>query len=123
MRFDRLRECITALRAADPENFDMGEFWHECGTPACVLGHHEAYFNRNLFKQLSTGKLWSALRYFEISLEQYYELFAQDGCGKAVAPDEAIAYIERFIIENGGSLSDPLESLKRKLSTPDLETV
>lgn len=114
IRFDRLRECTAALREAPaPSKFTMAIFFHKCGTPACVLGHHEAKYGRGIARfvpNTSFGCMndWKGSgEYFGISHDQWAELFSMHGCGNAATPAEAIAYIEGFIRKHGGEVLDP----------------
>lgn len=88
------------LRAAEivekAGNYDQGLFYHECGAPACVLGHY----------QHATNKLtrWQ-VRYFDsdiadhfgISSSEMHELFAHLGCGNAKTGKQAAEYIRKFV--------------------------
>lgn len=116
VRLDRLRKVVQALREVPREQkpyFTMGRYVHDCGTPACALGHFAA--RRDLqrpFKILPNGSpgpkaearyrgdwnlLGEAGAYFGLDQDQMYELFNIDGCNYAKTPAQAARYIERFI--------------------------
>lgn len=122
----RLKNLIVAVRESpSPELFDMGEYFHSCGTPACVLGHYAARIDLQdafRFGRRMPNLLWSkpwvlaqdekgrwegiegiddarVCDHFGITDTQARELFSMRGCGQAQKPEEAIAYLERFIRE------------------------
>src|ERR1044071_5628530 len=107
------------LRGEDPEK--------DCGTPACVIGHYviykgfakptDSFKEQNLagHKHLGLNANFSEVTQSELERTEIHgltyaqreELFGEEGCGAARTKEEAIAYIEGFILLNGGSLEDP----------------
>lgn len=104
------RECHL------PDKFDMHTYGHPCGTPGCVLGQYAAREDlQSAFKLTGAGRLWSrdglhslwsgdelVAEHFGITWTQALELFGVDGCGRAQTPEQAAAYIEKFVKENSG---------------------
>jgi hypothetical protein len=113
IRFDRLRECISALRGSPtPEHFTMRQykkFRDGCNTPACVLGHY--YFKIGHPEVLDGLPLTAAPMEFGITTEQSIELFGIYGCGGATTPERAIAYIEGFIRRHEPKAQRPTQEL------------
>lgn len=111
----RLKNLITALQGAKPENFTMDKFGTGCGTPACVLGHYAARRDLQRFLKLElcgpagccslivaedTALLFDAFpiqEHFGLSEKEAQRLFSPEGCGRAKTPAQAIAYIRKFI--------------------------
>lgn len=113
----RLLNVARALRESkEPDKFTMDVFGHECGTPACALGHYAS--RRDLQDAFSLralpGRTYSSLflrggrstigydypevaRHFGVSKDEAKELFGFEGCGNAFTATNAAAYIERFV--------------------------
>jgi len=104
-RFQELIRCTTAAKKKD---FNMEYFFDDCGTPGCILGNFAAAHPRTqlaasiktltgvVFEQASLyfglDRAYSGLgRHFEA-----VELFAEDGCGGAKTPAQAVAYLRKF---------------------------
>jgi len=125
MRFDRLNDCITALRSFK-SRFCISSYANACGTPACVLGHYVTkYPRRSLVWQnddLSTthrdnmsyivgrdsrlGYSRTVQKEFGLDTEdQVDELFGAWGCNNAQTRGEAIKYLKGFIREHGGKVT------------------
>lgn len=110
MNAERLLNVVRALRESlAPELFDMELYVHECGSPACALGH---YAMRPDFQDdftIQGGNIryqgafcfWNAhdaaARHFDITKDEAKELFDDDGCGGARTIDEAADYIVAFV--------------------------
>ena len=111
MRLDRLRECIVALlESPAPERFAMEKYYHPCGTPACILGHHAHRYGHGLWPFNATRNTVSCLTtwhvsaaYFDLSEGQWDELFGEGACGGAATPRQAITYLEGFISKHARS--------------------
>lgn len=128
--FQFLRDCVTALRDYKGSVFHMNyTFWDKasldqlyldtnlCDTPACVIGHYIAHFHgylgrtgrrsltRTLLNLTSPGAEFKRVN--GLTWAQRMELFDSDGCGHAQTKEEAIAYIQAFIVRHGGSIEDP----------------
>ena len=96
--FTALEELASILDTADEEHIVAGEptysqlrMQHACGSPACALGHwHAVHPEHNEF-------LFAEEQVFEISADDWYELFDYRGCGGAQTSKEAAAYIRGFI--------------------------
>lgn len=117
VRLDRLRKVVRALREVPPEEkseFTMAHYVHDCGTPACALGHFaarrdlqrafkivkRASCTRGTYAQALYGNdsdLLSSGDYFGLERAQMNELFGPAGCDDAETPLQAARYIERFI--------------------------
>jgi hypothetical protein len=118
-----LNDCCTALLEVKGE-FHMGYYFkhveggrwpsfhsnvHQepaCGTPACVLGHYAYWKMGGVSVGASDFANYIHLGALEgrgLTEGQREELFhGDDGCGGAKTAQEAIAYIEDFILRNGG---------------------
>ena len=131
--FQFLRDCVRALRETKEVFFDMEQVFKgihhvgdvtKCGTPACVIGHyvvwkglgenekeqnHEAHrilgLNDAFFPHNSPSV--HELIINGLTFRQRDELFGTDGCDNARTKEQAIAYIQDFIVRHGGSLEDP----------------
>lgn len=116
MNVERLKNLIVSLRDAKPEDFSMLRYGNMCGTPACVLGHYasrtdlqgsfvlqsrEGDCHPYVYSIDDDGPADCYSEYvtdhFDIDEEQALELFADNGCGNASTPEQAIEYIEEFI--------------------------
>lgn len=113
MRYDRLLAAAQAVEESPlPEHFTMKDFFHRCGTPACVLGHYAAREDlQSEYKLRQTSIGWwanglgTSEEHFEISLDQWDELFAIDGCDGATTPAAAGRYIRDFVARHGGPVT------------------
>lgn len=112
-----LRNVCRALRESpDPEAFTMCSYAHECGTPACCLGHYALRHDlQNVFKLSAMRRLklvdWTkggkdiefddepVLEHFGINTKESFELFSGTGCNYAGTPEAAAQFIENFIKE------------------------
>ena len=117
MNKDRLENLYRA--AAEASSITMDEFCDDfCGAPGCVFGHYAARgdlqseFRIDKIKQNSLYWIFGLRgpvyihsddisEHFGITRKQAYELFDIDGCGNARTPEEAAAYIRRFIDTDG----------------------
>lgn len=115
MNKERLEKLIVALEGVHPDQFYMGRYIYDCGTPACVLGHYAS--RRDLQKSFRldhdlgcpvTNRGRDAGSYdesvhehFGISDAQSERLFAVNGCDGAQTPKQAQRYIRKFIDSNG----------------------
>ena len=97
-RFDRLNDCITALRSYRSQ-FYMGVYKNDCGSPACVLGHYQAKYPRRKLITMESE------HHFGINAAEWCVLFSCDGCGNAQTRGQAIRYIKKFIREHGGKVT------------------
>jgi hypothetical protein len=115
---DRLLNVARALREAKTAecDFDMSFYVHECGTPACALGHYAARRDLQDRFKIVVGAAHSFLAnasdgrsvmpgdvagHFAISIHDAGDLFDVDGCGGAKTPAVAAAFIEAFVARNG----------------------
>lgn len=117
----RLLELAKLLDGADALHEKRGEptysqtaIRHECGTPACAIGHWGAA-NPKRFKVRSRLGQGVAHTYvyasdpslchetdqgvaeFGITREESYALFSSWGCGRALTGKAAAAYIRKFV--------------------------
>lgn len=111
----RLLRLANILDTADQAHAEKGEptyyqpkFAHECGTPACALGHW-AFNNRKRWtwkntdsgvicrrkNSPGTGLFESAE--FDLNVYQANELFGNSGCGEAKHAQDAATYIREFV--------------------------
>jgi hypothetical protein len=114
MNKERLLNVAKALREApEPEKFTMTHMVHDCGTPACAMGHYAArgdlqdvfVIDRGMrqkfaYVTLSNGghNVWpSMMKHFDISRVECDELFEVDGCDRAETAIAAAEFIERFV--------------------------
>jgi hypothetical protein len=127
IRFDRLQDCITALRHPPASaRFCMYHVYNDsgCKSPACVMGHYDFMFRD---RALLSGEQMGAV-HFSLTDYQVEELFGARGCDNAETPEQAIAYIEKFIARHGGDTLDPAytalrDSLKSEMKEPSHATV
>jgi hypothetical protein len=121
MNKERLLKVARALRESRaPDDFTMERFGNDCGTPACALGHYASRrdlqrtfrfakyqdIGRPTLLYAKTGRCAyvdheEVLDHFGVSYGQCDELFGPDGCDRAMTPQQAADYIERFVAENG----------------------
>lgn len=118
VRLDRLRKVVQALREVPREqkpHFTMSCYVHNCGTPACALGHFAARRDLQRAFKIVKSVNWSGQRiaraycngdwdlltcsiaYFGLTGPQADDLFGPVGCNRAETPAQAASYIERFI--------------------------
>lgn len=119
----RLLNVASALREAPiSRQFDMDTYVHDCGAPACALGH---YAGRPDLQRLLTLRItrhsygvgqyamtykgsaewadWGDIRvleHFGLAGEEGQELFDAGGCGNAQTAIQAANYIENFLDEH-----------------------
>lgn len=104
----RLLNVARALRESrNPDEFTMEKTHHECGTPACAIGHYAA--RRDLQREFTLKSAlgstdgdgewaYAAQRHFGLEgLATVELLFGSKGCGGAETPKAAARYIERFV--------------------------
>lgn len=99
----------AAHRKRKEPTYSQYEFTHDCGTPACALGHWAAanprrwYFEGSLYPQLRnagspyTSPLDDACDEFSIDSDETQELFDVGGCGNARTAKQAAKYIRAFV--------------------------
>lgn len=95
-------------RSKKQPTYDQHQIKHNCGTPACAIGHWIRR-TRGRIALSKDGVLTHAEVFgsegvsavgsieFRITREQANELFAGDGCGKAKTAKQAAKYIRRFV--------------------------
>lgn len=123
VNFRRMDNVVRVLDEA-PTNLknslDMGEYFSECGSPACVLGHYAS--RPDVQRLLRPGKRRDSyggglmpvavksgrrvgldseevLSHFGITYEEAEELFGGEGCGGATTTKAAAKYVKQFIKE------------------------
>ena len=88
---------------------------HNCGTPACAIGHYAVRDDlQEAFSLDTKGNLLSTetgfqiahdqqvvMNHFGCSYDEISSLFDGDGCGSAATALEAAVYIERFVQDKG----------------------
>jgi len=143
----RLLNVARALRESpQPAAFTMGDYCYgrhddyPCGTPACAVGHYAARRDLQGLFRLSSGTLqilkdrrtyvWvnfcdevdeKAERHFGINSDEWTELFSYAGCDNAQTPEEAAAFIERFVARKWPEALKPKETVP--LAEPVVEGV
>jgi hypothetical protein len=117
----RFENLIKATLEAPKEQFNMGMFTHDCGSPACLLGN---YGNRTDLQRTfvltkmrgsdSNNRLFLRLRnkpgayvleygseiceHFGITMVEADDLFSTMGCNNAQADKtQAIKYVRAFV--------------------------
>lgn len=95
-------------RAKKEPTYDQGQITHDCGTPACAIGHWIPHSRRRLIFT-KEGVLFHAENFgidgirnaghkeFRITYDQSDELFSSHGCGGARTAKQAAKYIRRFV--------------------------
>lgn len=99
----------------DEPAYYQGAFVHECGTPACALGHYahatperwkivkysatdyEYYDDPKLRHESSGNVFYDAKKEFCLSDREADRLFDSEGCGEALNGKEAAAFIRKFV--------------------------
>lgn len=113
----------AAHRASHEPTYNQRCLRHECGTPACAIGHWAAHErSRWVFKRgdgvrlkasnnmISVPNLMQdAATDFAITQLQAIELFENEGCGNARTAHQAALYIRKFVKEN---LSESARNLR-----------
>jgi hypothetical protein len=104
---ENLLKLAAILDTADAEHeakgeptYDQVSFQHNCGTPACALGHWRAsqgrtpdpYMGRTDYAEERVSK-----DDFAIVEAEYEDLFGGAGCERAKTAKEAAAYIRSFV--------------------------
>ncbi len=113
MHKERLLNVAKALRESKrPEEFTMGQFVRECGSPACALGHYAERTDLQSAFVLKLDPMWGwdvytspgselsfrhIMPHFDISEAETEELFGIHGCDDAQSPNAAARYIEAFV--------------------------
>ena len=114
-----LRASQSVLESKEPRRFGMHEYFHWCGTPACVLGHYGS--RRDLQRLLKRHgdslvyvKTGAGADYYDITVHEHFgisssealELFSSQGCGRAKTPLQASKYIEKFVKSKGFDIKE-----------------
>jgi hypothetical protein len=105
---DILDSADEIHRAKKEPTYDQMSIEHNCGTPACAIGHwirhsrgrihfseHGVLTHADVFGAEGVGHAGAAE--FRISFEQSVELFGGSGCARAATAKQAAAYIRRFV--------------------------
>lgn len=101
INFAAFQLLIERNEARTDGTFNMGEVFHPCGSPSCLIGGY--IHNDKLLKpQLNIGRNligWIAelQRHFRISYSEAAELFHSDGCNNAKTLPDALAYVRAFV--------------------------
>lgn len=113
---ERLLKLAEILDVADAQHrkkkeptYVQNATIHDCGTPACALGHWAAA-NKRRFKYDRRSGIVALLddpeniavsvigaREFDLSMGQAVELFSGWGCGEARTAKQAARYIRTFV--------------------------
>ena len=113
---ERLLNVAKALEESpNPDKFTMETFGHDCGTPACALGHYASrqdlqdafLLDRDGFLRDGDGFTIcyddpDLLEHFDIRDFEAAELFSAIGCAAAETPREAANYIRAFVAKRRG---------------------
>lgn len=112
----RLLKLASALDVADEihrarkePTYDQKQIKHDCGTPACAIGHWIRHTRGRIYLT-DGGELFhkesecfiSGVQHtgsieFRITYSQADELFGIDGCGEAKTAKQAARYIRKFV--------------------------
>lgn len=105
---DDLDVADAKHRAKKQPTYDQRQIKHDCGTPACAIGHwirrtrgrihmseHGVLTHSEVFGAEGVGHVGAAE--FRISFKQSVELFGGSGCDKATTAKQAATYIRRFV--------------------------
>lgn len=112
-----LNVAKSLRESPEPEDFEMGGYINQCGTPACALGHYAC--RPDLQRTLGITKsrheydtIWlkslkgrrtvdyaspTVLKHFGITQDEAEDLFSGNGCDYAETPVEAAKFIEKFV--------------------------
>lgn len=106
---DILDTADVAHRKAKQPTYDQMYTLHECGTPACALGHWAVNNRRRFLVDKRNGSVTlraepdivfcgmiGAIE-FDLSYEHGSELFSATGCGHARTAKQAAKYIRQFV--------------------------
>lgn len=76
--------------------YDQRELFHDCGAPACLLGHAHTHFGPG--KEVTDSQM--GCRFFKISLLEWDEIFSSEGCNNAKRDwRKAVAYVRKFVAD------------------------
>lgn len=105
---DILDEADATHRAKKEPTYDQEQVTHDCGTPACAIGHwihhsrgrvvltdNDILLHTEVFG--AEGVILVGSAEFRITGDQSYELFSGRGCGKAKTAKQAARYIRKFV--------------------------
>lgn len=113
-----LRAAQAVLEAKNPKKFNMGDYFHWCGSPSCVLGFYASRRDLQRFLKGDDGFLSyvsggsadiadvEVQEHFGITPAEAYELFGCTGCGNAKTPTQAAWYIEEFLKSKGFDIEE-----------------
>lgn len=99
-----LLELAEILETADEKHLARGEptyeqdfASHDCGTPACALGHWVAAKHPVEYKIQRWS--WGQIMQQDFGLDDEYAdiIFGSDGCGRAQTAKDAAAFIRTFV--------------------------
>src|SRR5262245_31017735 len=108
---ERLMQLALVLDTADEVHvakheptYDQTVIHHECGTPACALGHWACanpdrwiMKSYTCFMRGSYSPRTDAMNEFALNMSEYDELFSSYGCGRAKTAKAAADYIREFV--------------------------
>ena len=103
---DSLAKADTVHKRKGEPTYYQGHFAHDCGTPACALGHWAAANTRRWITDVSCGVpgirngsigFEAAKQDFALNDAEVIELFEASGCGNAKTAKQAARYIRRFV--------------------------
>ena len=117
----RLEKLLVALKGVKPKDFDMNNYVHACGTPACVLGYFASRVDlqrKFVLAKNAQGYMTCQLRvqdhdypvdyedtqvlgYFGINREQAEYLFGGGYPNDGKTPAQMRRKIRKFIDKNG----------------------
>lgn len=87
-RLLRLADYVERRQRAKPKaGYNQRRVVHDCGAPACLLGHADALFHGPVY-----------LEFFAVEAAESVELFHNNGCGNARTDwRKAVAYVRAFV--------------------------
>jgi len=93
-------------RARKEPTYDQSKLRHDCGTPACAFGHWVSYVNSRHISTAEKSKLTDFSRIaFNISGDEWSELFGMRGCCMARTAKDAAHYIRMFVARPGRNVA------------------
>jgi hypothetical protein len=102
----RLLKCADIVDSVPRKEFEINRYFHECRTPACVLGHYTAatgfrHFGRpdqNYPETFPGNVTYETIGiHFGIDIAEAIRVFGSNGCNNAKTGKQAAKYIRQFV--------------------------
>jgi hypothetical protein len=75
--------------------YDQTEITHDCGTPACAMGHND-YLYREASRKWQWRVHWEEVNFFDMLENEAAAMFGRYGCNRAKTAKQAADYIRDF---------------------------